>query len=45
VGRVVDIAAAAVYVSSDAGSYVTGKILEVDGGIAVSNTPFDLPDL
>jgi len=45
VGRVADIAAAAVYLSSDAGSYVTGKILEVDGGITASNTPFDLPDL
>lgn len=45
VGQVDDIAAAAIFLSAASGRYVTGKILEVDGGIAVSNTPFDLPDL
>lgn len=45
VGDVEDIAAAALYLCSDAGRYVTGKMLEVDGGLEISNTPFDLPDL
>ena len=31
IGDPQDIAAAIVYLASDAGSYVTGKILEVDG--------------
>ena len=33
VGEAEDIAAAALYLSSKAGQYVTGKLLEVDGGI------------
>ena len=33
VGRVTDIAAAVVYLASDASSFVTGKIFEVDGGV------------
>ena len=45
IGRVDDAALAALYLCSDASSYVTGKILEVDGGLEASNFPIDLPDL
>jgi 7-alpha-hydroxysteroid dehydrogenase len=40
-----DIAAAAVYLASPAGSYLTGKTLEVDGGITFPNLDLPLPDL
>jgi len=40
-----DIAAAALWLASPAGSFVTGKIIEVDGGIEAPNLPLGLPDL
>lgn len=45
IGEVDDIAAAALWLCSPAGSYVTGKVLEVDGGIEAPNLPLGLPDL
>ncbi len=44
-GDPADIAAAAVYLASPAGSYLTGKTLEVDGGITFPNLDLPLPDL
>jgi 7-alpha-hydroxysteroid dehydrogenase len=40
-----DIAMAVLYLVSPAGSYLTGKILEVDGGIETPNLSLGLPDL
>lgn len=40
-----DIAAAAVYLSSPAGAYLTGKTLEVDGGLTFPNLDLPIPDL
>ena len=40
-----DIAYAALYLASRAGGYVTGKILDVDGGIEAANLDLGLPDL
>ena len=39
-GQVEDIAIAALWLSSPAGSWVTGKIVEVDGGTETTNWPF-----
>jgi 7-alpha-hydroxysteroid dehydrogenase len=44
-GEPEDIAIAALYLASPAGSFVTGKIFEVDGGIEYPNLGLNLPDL
>jgi 7-alpha-hydroxysteroid dehydrogenase len=40
-----DIALAALYLASPAGSYITGKVFEVDGGLEEPNLELGLPDL
>jgi 7-alpha-hydroxysteroid dehydrogenase len=45
VGDPEDVAAAVVYLASPAGGYLTGKILEVDGGIVQPNLDLAIPDL
>ncbi len=45
IGEPEDIAAAIVYLCSPAGGYVTGKIIEVDGGLQTPNLDLGLPDL
>lgn len=44
-GDPLDIAAAAVYLASPAAGYLTGKTLEVDGGITFPNLDLPIPDL
>ncbi len=48
VGRIADpreIAAAVVYLASPAGAYITGKVIEVDGGLDRPSLDLNLPDL
>ena len=45
IGEAEDVAAAVLYLSSRAGQYVTGKMLEVDGGIQEPNLDLNLPDV
>jgi 7-alpha-hydroxysteroid dehydrogenase len=47
-GRIADpqeVAAAVVFLASPASAYLTGKILEVDGGIDRPNLDLGIPDL
>lgn len=45
IGEAEDIAVAALYLASPASKYVTGKVLEVDGGLWQPNLDLGLPDL
>jgi 7-alpha-hydroxysteroid dehydrogenase len=45
IGEADDIAAAVIYLASPASAYVTGKVLEVDGGLDQPNLDLGLPDL
>ena len=44
-GQPEDIAIAALYLASPAGSFITGKVIEVDGGLEAPNLALGLPDL
>lgn len=44
-GEADDIAIAALYLASDAASFVTGKIFEVDGGLEEPNLVLGIPDV
>lgn len=45
IGDPEEVAAGALYLASDGGSYTTGKVLEIDGGLEEANLSFGLPDL
>jgi 7-alpha-hydroxysteroid dehydrogenase len=45
IGDPEEVAATVLYLASGAGGYVTGKVLEVDGGIQAPNLDMGLPDL
>jgi 7-alpha-hydroxysteroid dehydrogenase len=45
IGDLEDIAATVLYLASPAGSFVTGRVLEVDGGTDQPNLDLGLPDL
>ncbi|MET8652164.1 MULTISPECIES: SDR family oxidoreductase [Nocardia] len=45
IGEPQDIAAAALYLVSPAGKYLTGKVLEPDGGLISPNLDLPIPDL
>jgi 7-alpha-hydroxysteroid dehydrogenase len=44
-GQPEDIAYCALYLASPAGSFVTGKLFEIDGGLEEANLEMGLPDL
>lgn len=44
-GTVEDVAAAAVWLASPAAGYMTGKVIELDGGAEAPTIPSELPDL
>jgi 7-alpha-hydroxysteroid dehydrogenase len=45
IGDPEDIAAAIVYLASDAGSYITGKVIEVDGGTEAPTLDMGIADV
>ena len=44
-GDPLDIALGALWLASPAGSFVTGKMIEIDGGLEAPNLALGLPDL
>jgi 7-alpha-hydroxysteroid dehydrogenase len=44
-GQPEDVALAALYLASPAGSFITGKVIEIDGGVESPNLALGLPDL
>src|SRR5690606_16972640 len=44
-GVVEDVAAAVLWLASDAGSFVTGQVIPIDGGLEAPNLSLNLPDL
>jgi 7-alpha-hydroxysteroid dehydrogenase len=44
-GEADDIAIAALYLASDAASFITGKIFEIDGGLEEANLVLGIPDV
>jgi 7-alpha-hydroxysteroid dehydrogenase len=45
IGNVEEIAAGAVYLASAASGYVTGRVIDIDGGLQRSNLDMNIPDL
>jgi len=45
IGDPEDIAATVLFLASSAGAFITGKIIEADGGLQSANLEFGLPDL
>jgi 7-alpha-hydroxysteroid dehydrogenase len=45
IGDAREIAATALFLASAAGGFVTGKVIEVDGGTQAPNLELGLPDL
>lgn len=45
IGAAEDVAATVLFLTSPAGAYLTGKIIEVDGGLQQPNLELGLPDL
>jgi 7-alpha-hydroxysteroid dehydrogenase len=45
IGSAEEVAATVLFLVSAAGGYVTGKVLEVDGGLQQPNLDLGLPDL